>query len=95
MFVIRDPLPAENNEEALALLPPIPSLNRLTLSQDEKRELRLPLDLVKQWTARPFFAVEFNARMDAFLANPACEVLSSVGGGTPLRETPHRPCCAS
>ena len=48
LTVVGDPLPKEVNEEALDPFPPVPPLNRLTLTQDEKKELCLPIELVKK-----------------------------------------------
>ena len=70
-------MPNEVNEEALEPLPPVPQLNRLTLTQDKKTDLRLPVKLVKQWRMHPSFGTEFGQWMDSFLSNPACQILVS------------------
>ena len=77
LTVVGDPLPKEVNEEALDPFPPVPPLNRLTLTQDEKKDLRLPVELVKKWHMHPSFGAEFCQWMDSFLSNPACQILDS------------------
>ena len=79
-----DPLPKEVHGEALHPFPPVPPLNRLTLTQDEKKELCLPVELVKKWhmhpsygTEFPSYGTEFGQWMDCFLSIPACQILDS------------------
>ena len=51
--------------------PPVLPLNRLTLTQDEKK------DLVKNWLMHPSFSAEYGQWMGSFLSNPACQILVS------------------
>ena len=52
-------------------------MNRLTLTQDEKKELRLPVELVKKWHMHPSYGTEFGQWMDSFLSNPAYQIVDS------------------
>ena len=70
-------MPKEVNEEALDPFPPAPPLSRLTLTPDEKKELCLPIELVKKWHMHPSFGAEFGQWMDSFLSSPACQILDS------------------
>ena len=77
LAVVGDPLPKEVDEEALDPYPPVPPLNHLTLTQDEKKELRLPVELVEKWTKHPSYGTEFGQWMDSFLSNPAYQIVDS------------------
>ena len=77
LAVVGDPLPKEVDEEALDRFPLVLPLNRLTITQDGKKELRLPVELVKKWHMHPSYGTEFGQRKDSFLSIPACQILDS------------------
>ena len=54
--------------------PPPPALNRLTLTTD-KKELRLPADLVQKWSMHPAHGTEFTGWLDSFLAIAEYKIL--------------------
>ena len=65
------------SEEELEPFAPPPKMNKLIIThmENEKKQLQIPADLVKNWSLHPIFGTQFSLWLDGFLKDPEHKIL--------------------